>query len=115
MGGHKGYGIAMVIDMLCGVLSGANLSCETESMFSVGGVANIGHFISVIKIEQLMPEEEFVRRVETWFDLLKASRLRPGVKEILIPGELENLRVAETHDTLEISDKTMAALRELSD
>lgn len=111
MGGHKGYGLAMVVDLLCAILSGAKLSCETESMFDAQSVAGIGHFLGVIRIDRLMPRAAFESRAEAWFNCLKASRTRPGVDNIYIPGEIENLREKELPNYLEVPDKIIEALQ----
>lgn len=111
MGGHKGYGLAMVVDLLCAVLSGAKLSYESESMFASKSVAGTGHFLWLLRIDKLMPEDEFVQRVEQWFDQLKSSRTRPGVQKIFIPGEIENQRAAQVEENLEISTKTLEAIK----
>lgn len=113
MGGHKGYGLAMVVDMLCGVLGGAKLSYESESMFSAGAVAGTGHFIWLLRIESIMPIEAFTARVEDWFERIKNTPTRPGVPEILIPGELENRKAAEGAAELQVSEKIMAEINDL--
>lgn len=76
MGGHKGYGLAIVIDMLCGILTGARLSNEIETMFKATTPAEIGHFIAVIDPSRLMDMTDFTSRIEAWFDEIKSSKLR---------------------------------------
>lgn len=110
MGGHKGYGMAMAVDMLCGVLSGAKLSHEIESMFKTTRPAELGHFIAIIDLSKLIDMNMFTKRVEEWFDTIKGAKLREGYQEVLIPGELENgKRQAET-DYIEILDKTLESI-----
>ena len=95
MAAHKGYALAMIVDALCGLLSGANLSCESISMVDVSAgnkPANTGHFLCAIDIEHFLPLTAFEGRAQGWFDKIKASKPRPGMK-IMIPGEPEaNLR-----------------------
>jgi len=110
MGGHKGYGLAMVVDFLCGMLTGAKLSCETESLFGSGQVAGIGHFIAVVDIGKISNLDEFKLRTETWLDAMKASRKREGTNEIYIPGEIENLKFTSANGVVEVLDDTLRAI-----
>jgi uncharacterized oxidoreductase len=82
--GHKGFGLGLAIDILSGILSGAG--CAYEDIKRGNGV-----FFEVINIEKFMPIEEFKKRVGELIMAIKASKPRPGFKEIIIPGEPEHL------------------------
>lgn len=110
MGAHKGYGLAMVVDFLSGIVAGADLSCEAESMFNATVPANTGCYLSVVDIGRFVPREEYVRREEGWLDRIKASRTRPGVAEVFIPGEIENRRTAQAGGQVPLLDKTYEEL-----
>lgn len=111
MGGHKGYALAMVVDAICGLLSGANLSCETPSMFQTGSPANVGHFVCAIDIAHFLPLAEFEVRAQEWFTKIKTSRPRDGM-QILIPGEPESERKASSSGKLYVLAETMKMLDE---
>lgn len=111
MGWHKGYGLAMATDILTGPLSGGKFSCESESMYGGSAVAGTGHFFWLVRIDKLTDEKIFEARVEAWFDSLKASPKRPGVEEILIPGEIENRLYAEAGDSVEIPESVMEDIK----
>lgn len=114
MGGHKGYGLSMVVEYLSGILSGANLCYETKSMFeNTATPANNGHFLMVIDISRFGRTEQIVTRTETWFDNLKSSRIRPGFQEILIPGELENRKEAQCETMIHVETAFLQELNEL--
>ncbi len=113
MGGYKGYGLAMIVDLLCGLISGAKLSFETESMFASDSISGIGHFLGVIKIDKLMPIDIFEQKVENWFETLKGSKTRPGVTEIFIPGEIENQKKKNVGESILVLDKTLDAISNL--
>jgi hydroxycarboxylate dehydrogenase B len=81
--GHKGFGLGFVLDILDGVLGGAGISRA-----GVTRLAN-GLFISVIKIEDFVPHEEFQSEVQNLTRYVKSSALAPGFSEILVPGEFE--------------------------
>lgn len=86
--GHKGFGLALVFDVLCGALSGAGCSR--------GGDARIGNgfFMTVIDIAKFVDLDSFQKEVDTLLDYVKSSPLAPGFDEILVPGEPEQ-RVME--------------------
>jgi len=80
--GYKGMALAMVIDVFSGPLLGTFKS-ET------GPYQRRGVFFGVINIEAFTPLEEFKKGVDGIIANLKASKLAPGFKEILSPGEPE--------------------------
>ncbi|MBS7606816.1 MAG: Ldh family oxidoreductase [Candidatus Bathyarchaeia archaeon] len=82
--GHKGFGLGLAVEILSGILSGAG--CAYEEAKRGNGV-----FFEVINIEDFMPIEEFKCKVGDLIRTIKASKPRPGWKEITIPGEPEYL------------------------
>ena len=95
-GGHKGSGIAIVIDAMCGVLSGAAFGRHIRQLTEAGMAgaepgsgADIGHLFVAIDIAALQDVDAFKSRMDLMIDELKAAEKAPGVTEILAPGELE--------------------------
>lgn len=82
--GHKGFGLGLAVEVLSGILT--NAGCAYEETKRGNGV-----FFEVINIEKFMPINEFKRRVGDLIRAMKASKPRPGFKEIIIPGEPEYL------------------------
>ena len=114
MAAHKGYGLAMIIDALSGIVADADLSCEAESMFNATVPANTGCYMSVVDVRRFVEPETFTARAEKWFDRIKASKLRPGFSEVFIPGEIENRKAKQAAGTFKLLDKTWDELRELA-
>lgn len=112
MAGHKGYALAMVVDMLCGLLSNAALSGESSSIFQTDRPANTGHFAAAIDIDHFLQPDEFTQRAQEWFDTLRKSRTRPGVSRIFIPGEPEAERYAAAGTRIRILGQTMESLKQ---
>ncbi len=83
MGGHKGYGLSLLIDLLGGALTGHGCTCLPEY------VDGNGTLMLAIDIEAFRPLAEFEGTAGRLFAAVKASRTAPGVDEILIPGEPE--------------------------
>jgi LDH2 family malate/lactate/ureidoglycolate dehydrogenase len=124
MGGHKGYGLSAMVDILCCILSGANwgpfappfaLRQEFPSR-SVG--RGIGHFFGALQIDGFIEKDEFKRQVDDWIRVFRRTKPAPGTQGPLIPGdperEAEALRSKEgipliepvVNDLLDISQKT---------
>ncbi len=89
--GHKGYGLAMVMEMLAGVLTTAGFALDhnRETFRSGQHEHNLGHFMLALDPGLFMPASEFTARVDRLIDDMKSSDVIPGTKEILVPGELE--------------------------
>jgi len=100
MGGHKGYGLASMVDILCCVLSGANwgpfappfaLRQEIPER-SVG--KGIGHFFGAMQIDGFIDKDEFKNQIDEWIKVFRNTKPAPGTNGPLIPGDPE--REAET-------------------
>lgn len=100
-GGHKGYCLAAMVDVLCCVLSGANwgpfappfaLRQEVPKR-SVG--KGIGHFFGAMRIDGFVEPEEFKRQVDDWVRTFRATKPQPGTPGVAIPGDPERAAEAE--------------------
>jgi LDH2 family malate/lactate/ureidoglycolate dehydrogenase len=94
-GGHKGYGLAVMVDMLSAVLSGANwgpfapafaLRQEAPER-SVG--KGIGHFFGAMRIDGFMDIDSFKSQVDDYIRVFRATKPAPGTTGPLIPGDPE--------------------------
>jgi LDH2 family malate/lactate/ureidoglycolate dehydrogenase len=77
---HKGFGLALFVDALSGVLSGAGFA---------RGVASgaPGNFLWALDVEAFLPRREFLARVDEQLDQIKQGARLPDVDELLVPGE----------------------------
>lgn len=88
MAGPKGYALAIMVDILSGVLSGSGYGRNVHSMYKdLKNPAGVGHFFLCINIEAFMPKEEFYKRIKNMKSEIKNLAKCKGVDEILIPGE----------------------------
>jgi LDH2 family malate/lactate/ureidoglycolate dehydrogenase len=88
MRGYKGYGLAMLVDIFTGVLSGA----ATASKVGHPGKnmpADVGHFFQVIRIDALRPIDEFKAHMDEFIQEMKSAPKAAGHTRIYIPGEKE--------------------------
>lgn len=90
LGGHKGYGLSLVCDILAGVLTGSLFGSQIPSMISDWTrPLNCGVWMLSFSIENFMDFEHFVERLDTLTADLKSSPLAPGFEKIYLPGEIE--------------------------
>jgi len=90
IGGHKGYGLALAIDMMAGVLTGAGFSNGVKSMLQQGDQPqHVGHFMLVIDPVRFMPWECFAARMKELRDSMRAAPPLDPQQPIMIPGEPE--------------------------
>ena len=128
IGGYKGYGLSVIVELLTSVLSGAAIGPALPNMgftaasedqkrypaHEVGGVGT-GHFFAAVDVKRFMPFEVYTARVDALVRTMKASALAEGVETILLPGEKEFLTEEARRDAVPISDEVRAELQAASD
>jgi len=115
MAGHKGAALAMMVELFSGVLSGAAVASDVGSMYKhMDRRQNVGHFFCLLDVAALMDVAEFKDRADRMIDSIKACRKRPGVEEILVPGEPEHRRAQHNREHgIPIGPETVEELRTL--
>jgi LDH2 family malate/lactate/ureidoglycolate dehydrogenase len=90
IGGYKGYGLSLMIDILTGVLCGGGFSTYVDLMYkNVSAPTNTAHTCAALSIENFMPLDEFRRRVDQVIHLMRSCPRATGVERIYVPGEIE--------------------------
>lgn len=84
IGQHKGYGLAMMTDVLTGVIAGGGFGLAP---YSNPARQDVSHTMIAIDIDWFMGLDEFKARMDRFIADIKAAKKRPGVEEILVPGE----------------------------
>jgi LDH2 family malate/lactate/ureidoglycolate dehydrogenase len=120
-GGHKGYCLGLMVDVLCAVLSGANwgpfappfMLRQQQPERSVG--RGIGHFFGALRIDGFIDPDEFKRQIDDLVRTFRRTRPAPGTRGPLLPGDPE--REAEQKRTsggIPLQDAVVLDLRQLS-
>jgi LDH2 family malate/lactate/ureidoglycolate dehydrogenase len=111
-GGPKGSALAIWMEIMGGVLTGAAFAGEMKSLYEdFSGPQRIGHVFMAIRPDLFMPLAEFADRMDTMIDRLKASVPAAGVDEVLMPGEPEVRREAERMQTgIPLTAEVLASL-----
>ncbi len=101
MGGHKGYGLSIMVDVLCGALGGANWGPWVPPFAlrqfvpekEVG--KGTGHFFGAMDIEGFIDVDEFKRQIDDYIRTFRKTKPAPGQTQVLIPGDPERFSEAE--------------------
>jgi len=90
VGGPKGSGLAFMLDVLSGVLTGGSFGSQVRSLYrDMSNPEQCAHFLFAIDVEAFQPISEFRARMERYAGEFKRCRPMPGVSEVYLPGELE--------------------------
>lgn len=96
LGGPKGSGLAMMIDILSGMLSGSAYGRKLKSFHELDGATGVGACFITIDIGRFVDPESFTEMMRAYLQEIKGLRKQAGVKEILLPGEVELEKEAES-------------------
>jgi L-2-hydroxycarboxylate dehydrogenase (NAD+) len=111
-GAYKGFGLSVLVDILCSILSGSVSISELLTQPDTALRAN--HFFGALKIDGFMPADDFAGAmagmVKVYHDLPKA----PGVERITLAGEVEHEIERERCHGIPLDPQVIASLRELA-
>jgi len=90
-GGHKGYGLDILVDILSGVLSGSGSSNQLYPKNAEGKPlpSLVGHFFGALRVDYFRPVDEFKKDMDNLIRRLKNSAKAEGQERIFIHGEKE--------------------------
>jgi ureidoglycolate dehydrogenase (NAD+) len=97
IGDYKGFGWALMVDVLCGLLSGMPVGNEVSSMYDgpLSSRRNLGQFFAAIRIDGFESVDTFKQRLQEFADRVRAEpRADPGVP-VQAPGDPEKAHEAE--------------------
>lgn len=96
-GGHKGYCLGAMVDILSAILSGANYGPWVPPFVAFLNPGDekvgegIGHFMGAIRIDAFRPADEFKKHMDNWINRFQKSNTVEGQQKVLIPGEPERI------------------------
>ena len=88
LGSHKGYGLACVVEILCGILSGGGFAFMPERMATPYG--RYRHMVAAYDIDAFTEVSTFNGLMEEWMEGLKNTPVAPGHERVLVPGQPED-------------------------
>jgi LDH2 family malate/lactate/ureidoglycolate dehydrogenase len=107
--GYKGYGLSVMVEILCGLLTGLGFGVEPT------GRHNDGCFMAVFKVDAFRPLADFKKEIGEFVAYLKATAPAEGSSGVYYPGEIEHRREEErSRDGIEVEDATWEKLAALA-
>jgi hydroxycarboxylate dehydrogenase B len=111
-GGYKGSGVALITEILGGLLTGNGLA---RNWWDKGGHGINGIFLQAIAVEEFQPLDEFLDRVDELIAFVKSRKTAPGFKEILLPGEQgRKNEERQMRDGVEIDEATWTEVKKVA-
>ena len=119
-GSHKGYALGAVVDILSGVLSGANYGPWVPPFVAfLNPLPNlvgegIGHFFGAMRVDAFRPADEFKNHMDQWIRRFRSAEPTPGHEKVLIPGDPEReLEIIRKKEGIPLLDPVIEDLSEL--
>lgn len=117
MAKHKGYGLALIVDLLCFALADGKKGDDIVSLRAKGdNLENegVGHIFLAIDISKFKCIDEFKTDVDEYISFIKNSKRKAGIDEIFMPGEIEyNKLMNNLKEGIELNNKTYEYLERL--
>ncbi len=117
IGGPKGSGLAILMDIMGGVISGAASGGEVGNQFlDYDKPQNVGHFFLAMKTDLFVTQDEYLRRMDRLVQRVHACPTAEGFPEVIMPGERERRYEAKHRRTgVPYAAKEVAALQQEAD
>lgn len=111
-GGYKGSGVALVAEILGGILSENG---PGKDWWDKGGHGVNGLFLQAFAVDEFQPLNSFHDKIEEFSSFIKSRRCAPGFNEILLPGEMARRKESrQLSEGVEIDKPTWASLLTLA-
>jgi len=106
-GGHKGYAIAFMVEVLAGLLSGAGTGPSMPDHLGGGSkLIGAGNLFAAVNVELFVGLEHFCKSMREMVDSIRSGVVRPGFSEIMTPGQPEyRTRQRRKEEGIPLSDK----------
>jgi L-2-hydroxycarboxylate dehydrogenase (NAD+) len=89
IGGPKGYGLALVVDALAGVLTGSSYGAHVPSVHEVADPVSSGFVVQALDIAAFTEPAEFEKDIQALIAEIRESPRASNVDRIMLPGEPE--------------------------
>ncbi|PLR69201.1 Ldh family oxidoreductase [Bacillus sp. UMB0893] len=113
VGGAKGSALALAVEILTGVLSGAAFGPHVKNLYNDDekNHANVGHFFILLDIEKFMNMELFFTSLKNLLNEMKMVDKKPEIEEIRYPGERRRRdEIQRRHNGIQLSPEVVEEL-----
>ena len=108
-GGHKGYGLATMVEILCAVISGANMCRDVD--FKDGNHPRVGHFFMALDPSYFIDIDSYKTRMDDLINRMKTAEKAEGQSRIFVHGEKEfEEQIRRSSEGIPIDERTAASL-----
>jgi LDH2 family malate/lactate/ureidoglycolate dehydrogenase len=116
LGGPKGFGLALMIEVVTAVLAGGAISKMIPSMYDLTQKQSISHLMVAIRIASFTEPDRFKQMASVLSSYVKEAKKASGIDEIYLPGEIElSLEEKRNESGIPISDNVIAELNRLAE
>jgi len=114
IGGVKGAGLSLMIDIFCGILTNSCLTGEVKTVVDMSGPARTGHLLGAVNIANFIPTDIFKQNIDQVIKRIKA--LPSKGQEVFLPGEIEsNLAEKRNNEGIPLDNTVIEDLNSLAD
>jgi ureidoglycolate dehydrogenase (NAD+) len=115
-GAHKGYGLALAVDLFAGALSGSSYLTHVRSWLDEPSEpSGLGHFFILLDTRRLGSSDWLAHRMADFAAILHATPAADPEQPVRLPGEMELSKLErQRREGIEIPDPVLAKLRELA-
>jgi LDH2 family malate/lactate/ureidoglycolate dehydrogenase len=115
MGGHKGYGLAMMVEILCTTLSGAQFGPVRDARDPDAARHDVGHFFLALDPGAFREPSDFQADLDDMIDALHATRPVDPTQPVLVAGDPEiAARKARLRDGIPLTGRLVQELRDVA-
>ncbi len=112
-GGHKGYGMAMIVEILTGILSGGAFGPNVYGIPKAP--ANVCHFFGAVNIEAFISLDEFTNSMDSLIRALLDSKKAEGQDRIYIHGEKEFILAEQQQEYVKLFNRVIENIKEVGE
>lgn len=114
IGGYKGYGLTLMIDILTGVLSGAAYGPRVGSPRDSENSQNVGQTFLALNVSAFQPIDRFKTTVQEYLAEIKNSPKAMETKEIFVPGEIEYVeKINQLEGGIELTEQEVRTINKV--
>jgi LDH2 family malate/lactate/ureidoglycolate dehydrogenase len=116
IGGPKGYGLALIVDVLAGIMTGADFGRHVPSTDELDSKVSAGFIVQAVDISAFVDPAEFEKNVQAMVADIRNSPRAKGVDRLYLPGEIEWIKTQERlKDGIAVPESLVQKLHQLAD
>jgi ureidoglycolate dehydrogenase (NAD+) len=118
IGGYKGYGLSIMIDILCSMLTDMPYGIDITDMYAdaIEKKRELGQLYMAIKIDGFVSIDNFKRRMQDMANRVRAQEAQEGMDPVMIPGDPEKkIKAVRTKTGIPIEDALDQLFREIGE